>query len=194
MSTTLDWLRTLRSQPIGTRPLIVAEIKQRSPYGWVNSLWWERQLDLCEEVGDIISAHTDELWGGSLFHLAAVRRKTSKPILAKGFHPTVAHVKQALEVLDPSTDWVLTVGWDGGSLRGRCWYEVESLDDLRHAHPDQRCVWNARNPRTGERRMPSALEATVVWGGWLCQASLIRGPQDVVPSVDAILIGEGLYT
>jgi len=193
----LSWLRDLPG-----RPLVVAEIKQKSPYGWSNPMPWREQLTICEAVGDIISVHTDPFWGGSWAHLYAVRRATAKPILAKGFHPSVAHVEAALDILNP-TDWVLTVGWDGGDYWERCWFETETLEQLGDQHPDQRCVWNARDPRTGKVRPEAPWEVMAAnerrhclptqGHPWLCQASLIRGARNVIPRTSAVLIGQGLY-
>lgn len=59
MSRDLSWLRTLPS-----KPLVVAEVKPQSPYGWVNRCSIGEQIALCNEYGDIISVHTDPLWGG----------------------------------------------------------------------------------------------------------------------------------
>ncbi len=191
----LSWLRTLPSCP-----LVVAEIKQRSPFtGWTNPLHWRDQLAICEGVADIISVHTSELWGGSWSHLETIRAVTSKPILAKGFHPTLLDVERALDCLGPR-DWVLTVGWDGGCYHDRCWFEVESRHHLINAPQSDWIVLNSRNPRTGEKRTAIDLQSDRVMGSVdrlghrICQASHIRGPEDVVPGVDAILIGEGLYT
>ncbi len=194
MTKDLSWLRQLPGSP-----LIVAEIKQCSPYGWENPLWIQPQLEICEAVGDIISVHTDPLWGGSWEHLAEIRALTSKPILAKGFHPTVPHVQRALDI---GADWVLTVDWWPGDYTGspelvelgkRCWFETCSYDEARETKAE-RVVINARNPRTGQVYGPAPWDVRRDHRkGWLCQASCIRGPQDVVPSIDAILIGEGLY-
>ncbi len=190
MSEDLSWLRKLPG-----RPLIVAEIKQLSPYGWVNPLpCWEDQLAICEKVGDVISVHTDPLWGGSWEHLRAVRDRTNKPILAKGFHNTVPDVQRAL---DYGATFVLTVGWwPGGKLGPYCWHEVESVFELMESEALQ-CVWNSRDPRTGQPRRGSPSDVRMANDArphdWLCQASHIRKPGDVVPGMNAILIGEGLY-
>ncbi len=185
----LQWLRELPG-----RPLIVAEVKMRSPYGWVNPLELEEACAICEEMGDIISVHTDPLWGGSFDLLLDIRACIDKPILAKGFHPTVAHVREALGCLNPATDWVLTVGWHPeGDLGKRCWHEAESLLELEESDAS-RVVWNNRNPRTGQSRAAFQADARELRKGWLCQASHIKGPADVVAGMDAVLIGEGLYT
>ncbi len=188
----LNWLRELPG-----KPLIVAEIKTRSPYGFVNRFTgWKKQLEICEAVGDIISVHTNELWGGSWTMLESVRAYTAKPILAKGFHDTVHDVQRAFEA---GADYCLTVGWYPGG-EPRCWHEVETRDQLVNSFAPW-VVLNSRNPRTGERRTgyPDTGAARVLSsvdriGRKICQASNIRGPQDVVPGVDAILIGEALYT
>jgi hypothetical protein len=188
MTKDLSWLRTLPGHP-----LVVAEIKQRSPFtGWVNPLPWRDQLAICEQVGDIISVHTDEMWGGSWRHLVDVRMATSKPILAKGFHPSETHVKACLDILD-SNDSVLTVGWDGGQYAARCWMECETVEQLIET-ASERVVWNRRCPRTGAKSEVRPAKARALRDGWLCQASHITAPQDVVPLMEAILIGQGLYT
>ncbi len=181
MKRDLSWLKQLPGSP-----LIVAEIKQRSPYGWSNPLKWERQLDICEEVGDIISVHTDPMWGGSLEHLAAVRKLTRKPILAKGFHPTIAHVRAALE----HSDYCLTVGWWPGNPR--CWHEVTSLREMHYTEASH-VVWNSRDPRTGETRPESESAVQLQRPEWLCWASNVRAADSLKREYSAVLIGEGLY-
>ncbi len=187
----LNWLRELPG-----KPLIVAEIKDYSPYGWRSGITPSRQLDICEAVGDIISVHTNELWGGSFDHLARVRARTNKPILAKGFHDTIHDVRRAFEA---GADYCLTVGWHPGG-EPRCWHEPETRNQLINSLAPW-VVLNSRDPRTGERRtgFPDIAADRVVEsvdriGRKVCQASHIRSPQDVVYGVDAILIGEGLYT
>ncbi len=100
------------------KPIIVAEVKERSPFGFVNPLPRIEQLRLCESVGDVISIHTNELWGGSWEWLQEARKLTNKPILAKGFHDTQADVDR---VFSYGIDYVLTVGWwpDNGTRTTR---------------------------------------------------------------------------
>lgn len=195
MTKDLSWLRQLPD-----RPLVVAEVKPRSPFGWVNPLSVEAQMKLCREVGDIISVHTNPLWGGSWDLLAEVCKWADRPVLAKGFHDTVHDVRRAL---DCGATYVLTVGWHpGGELGKRCWFEVENRYQLTNAPEAEWIVLNARCPRTGGRRGVDAWNDTAVdrvltspdrLGHRICQASMIRGPQDVHPLANAILIGEGLY-
>lgn len=185
MSRDLSWLRTLPG-----RPLVVAEVKSRSPYGWVNPLSVSEQLAICEEAGDITSIHTNPLWGGSWEWLAEVCRRSKKPVIAKGFHDTVYDVQRAR---DCGATYVLTVGWHpSGELGRHCWHEAESMDQLRNTDA-HRVVWNSRNPRTGKQSWYTPEAGRAMRKGWLCQASNIRGPGDVVAGMDAILIGEGLY-
>ncbi len=183
MSKDLSWLRTLPGNP-----LVVAEIKSCSPYGWKNPLNWLAQLAICETVADVISVHTDPLWGGSIELLATIRKMTTKPVLAKGFHPTIKHVEMAFKA---GATYCLTVGWWPGDHR--CWFEMERPEDL-YEHRASRKVCNSRNPRTGKLGVLSPRVMRASHAGWLCQASNIKGPQDVISGMDAILIGEGLYT
>lgn len=193
----LHWLRTLPS-----KPTVVAELKLRSPYGWINPLSTSDAFDLCMSVGDVISIHTDEEWGGGWDHLlgwAYEARRQGKKVLAKGFHPAQPHVTRALD----HADYCLTVGWWPGDER--CWHEVETRDQLINSAAP-RIVLNARDPRTGKSRPrlwgsylgPARLDSTdLLYGGkrrWLCQASHVRRAEDVLAGMDAVLIGEGLYT
>ena len=199
MKKDLSWLRTLPGSP-----LIVAEIKLRSPYGWVSPISIEEQFEIALQWADILSVHTNPLWGGSFQALTGARANAIRGskrilILAKGFHDTVADVQQAL---DFGADYVLTVGWDGGPLSSHCWQEVESTAQLRQAQYDQWIVCNARNPRTGEKRGQTLEERTIseaslargYFGGPICQASMINGPEDVDEAADAILVGQRLYS
>ncbi len=199
MNKDLSWLKELPG-----RPLIIAEIKHCSPYGYKNPLSSNDQLEICEKVGDIISVHTNELWGGSFDWLRAVCKIATKPVLAKGFHNTIHDVRRAR---DCGATAVLTVGWhpgDGTAFGPHCWHEVENLSQLLNTEASW-VVWNARDPRTGERRQDNHKVAgyqAYEMGyarefrptGRICQASMIRGPEDVHPSANAILIGEGLYS
>lgn len=197
MTKDLSWLRTLPGNP-----LVVAEVKDRTPFNATYSAPDRYvQLRICEDVGDIISIHTNPLWGGSWEWLTEVCMLTTKPVLAKGFHDTVVDVQRAL---DCGATHVLTVGWDGGPHWERCWMECENLAQLRlQRRAGHRCVWNARDPRTGATRdtpWTGGWDSVMACNGdrrrdpWICQASHIRGPQHVVPGVSAILIGTGLYS
>lgn len=186
----LMWL-----QKLPNKPMIIAEIKRMSPYGWVNGKTTAEQLAICEQFGDVISVHTSEYWGGSWGHLKMIRRMTAKPILAKGFHPTIMDVKTAL---DYGADYVLTVGWwPSCTLGEKCWHEIESLSQMLNTEAAT-VVVNARCPRTGGKNPHGTNIGEVVkynnpYRKRLIQASHIRGPGDVHPKADGILIGQGLF-
>lgn len=188
-TTHLSWLNELPGNP-----LVVAEIKEKSPFNPAYKAPHRyHQFEICEEVGDIISVHTNPDWGGSFEWLAEVRKMTIKPILAKGFHPSIMDVQRAL---DNGADYVLTVGWCPESdydARAKIWHECESIHELLNSPAGYR-VWNVRNPRTGAKRL---VDIDYVYekmdGDWLCRASCISGPEDVRHAYNAVLIGEGLY-
>jgi hypothetical protein len=168
--------------------LIIAEVKDKSPFGWRNPLARERQWELCQRVGDMVSVHTDPRWGGSWEWLRKACLQSTKPILAKGFHSTPEDVQRAL---DCGADAVLTVGWwpEGNP---RCWQECTSLEQLRTSRAG-RVFWNSRDPVSGKTRPESWAQAREARKGWLGQASRIRSAADIAPNADAILVGEGLY-
>lgn len=76
----------LLSLPPHMKPLFIAEVKTQSPFGFFGNKSWDELFEAANKVGDIISIHTNPLWGGSFDHLMLARRMTNKPILAKG-HP-----------------------------------------------------------------------------------------------------------
>lgn len=182
---------------------IVAEVKTKSPfkaidlsrYGPLETRDIVRWLDACPWA-DIISVHTNPLWGGTFWWLEVARGLTKKPILAKGFHDTIRDVEDAFKY---GADCCLTVNWWPGDER--CWMECHSGNEIALCAAP-RAVWNARNPRTGGTaglRVHDAvrLRKHARWdnpNGWVCQASMIRCAADVHPEVDAVLIGEGLLT
>lgn len=77
---------------------IIAEIKTKSPFGFVSLKSVDQQFELCEKYGDIISVHTNPNWGGSLQLVEEIRRRTKKPILAKGIHSELKQITQAIDV------------------------------------------------------------------------------------------------
>lgn len=44
---------------------LIAEVKTKSPFGFVSEDSREVQLERAIRIGDIVSIHTDERWGGS---------------------------------------------------------------------------------------------------------------------------------
>ncbi len=170
---------------------IVGEAKTFSPFADLSGdrVQQVKQLDACPAI-DIISIHTCHWWHGSFEWLVQARFLTRKPILAKGFHDTVRDVERAF---DAGADHVLTVGWWPGDKR--CWHECEDIDELSESRAEA-VVWNARNPRTGEKRAHGFAHAVQYspHGSFNVQASLIRSAEDVHPWADAVLIGEALWT
>lgn len=184
----LDLATSLKS----ARPslTVIGEVKTKSPYGYEASYPWAFMLEklIVHPAIDIVSIHTNPLWGGSWEQLKTARELTRKPILAKGFHDTIADVKAAF---DHGADYCLTVGWWPDD--DRCWFEYEHLDQLSYI-PAKRVVFNARDPRTGWKRPWVVNRTRAIHPGWLCQASMIRTVTDVHPAVDAVLIGEALWS
>lgn len=181
-----SWLADIRQSVT-----VIGEVKTKSPFGWFAPAKWPGRremlaaLDASPDI-DWISVHTDEKWGGSMEWLAEARDLTKKTILAKGFHCTKLDVQNAF---NSGADWVLTVDWYGGK---RCIPEFRDRRNLMspwHA----KAVWNARDPRTGDRNPMPFSRACKGYAGWLCQASMIGAAEDVHPRADAVLIGEALW-
>ena len=107
---------------------VIAEIKTCSPFGYVAKNSWEELFEIANEIGDIISVHTDERWGGSLKLLEKVCRLTKKPILAKGIHSSDEDIKKAVEA---GADWVLVVGRIPGVYQTKCMIEPATLKELK---------------------------------------------------------------
>lgn len=166
--------------------LKIFEVKEKSPFGWESRFSKYHMLKVCE-TGDIISIHTNPLWGGSFEWLEEARSLTNKPILAKGFHCTQAEVDKAYSC---GADYVLTVGWWNGD--DKCFHECESLDELSQSNAKW-TVWNSRDPRTGKIKLETIKEARGVRIGNLCQASNIKSRKDIHEAVDAVLVGQALY-
>ena len=133
--------------------LIVAEVKLKSPYGYLTSETFESRLSLADEIGDWVSIHTDSRWGGSVASLSAAQHYTQndgrkRPILAKGIHPLDSQIEDALAY---GADAVLVVGrLPSESLLSHCWLEPLNLDQLMMwAELPVPIVWNRRCLSTG---------------------------------------------
>jgi len=169
--------------------LIIAEIKTESPFGYRSSKTWEELFTIADEIGDIISIHTDPRWGGSFEQLRKVRSLTGKPILAKGYHQSDEEVQKAIS---SGADWVLVVGRVPGVHEDRCMIEPYTLEGLREVPSHLRAVWNSRDLHTGGLKTETFQEARALFKGWLCQASNITTVADIEPGADAVLVGAGL--
>lgn len=177
------------------KPLLIAEVKTHSPFGYLSERTWDELFEIANKHGDIISIHTDPHWGGSLELIQKARVLTKKPILAKGVHATDEQVQSALDI---GADYVLVVGrLPDTRLLPRCMIEPRDLSQLEALIPqlqqEQKVVWNSRNLHDGSTRDKSEfMTARTLWPGWLCQASNIESNRDVMDGSDAILVGEHL--
>lgn len=171
--------------------ILIAEVKTCSPFGWESKDSWGSLFELANHAGDWLSIHTDPRWGGSFQHLYRARKRTSKPVLAKGIHESDEEIRAAIGC---GADYVLVVGRvPPPDLLPKCILEPTSLSQLNTMPSQSKIVWNSRDLTTGGFKSESFADARVVHGvGWLCQASNIRTRQDVHPRADAILVGTHL--
>ena len=160
-----------------------------SPFGYQSEKSWDELFAIANEIGDMISIHTDPRWGGSFDLVKKARVLTSKPILAKGIHATDEEVQQAL---DAGASKVLVVGRVPAVHAEKCLIEPKTLEELRAIPEGSRVVWNTRDLETGGLKRETFAEARALWGGWLCQASNIRTVADIEPGADAVLVGTHL--
>ena len=167
-------------------PVILAEVKTMSPFGFVSPYCWDDLFAIAAEAGDMISIHTDARWGGSWDILERARKMTYKPILAKGIHASDDEVRKAVEL---GAAYVLVVGRMSGVYREQCIIEPQSLTDFLWIPDGQRVMWNSRDLDTGGTKRETFAEARARWSGWLCQASNVLSLDDVHPQADAVLVG-----
>lgn len=171
---------------------VIAEVKTRSPFGYASHLPWHHQFELAQRVGDMISIHTEEPWGGSLDLVKRAVREARVPILAKGIHREEDDVRRAF---DAGATYVLTVG-RVSDLESTI-FEPLNLQQLRvvlacvRPQP-HRVLWNARNLDTGQPKLEAFEAARELHRGWLCQASHIKSTRDIKPGANAVLVGEHL--
>lgn len=165
---------------------IIAEVKTCSPFGYVAENSWDELFNIANKIGDIISIHTDERWGGSFELLAKARKLTGKPILAKGIHASDDDVNRALSV---GADWVLVVGRIPKIYQEKCMIEPFNLIEFKQIPIDSRVVWNSRDLKTGGKKKETFVQARKLWSGWLCQASFIKTVDDIDVGADAVLVG-----
>lgn len=168
---------------------VIAEVKTHSPFGWTSTKSWDELFEVAEKIGDIISIHTDARWNGSFDLLKEARRRTTKPILAKGIHETDKQIQQAI---DAGATYVLVVGRIPHMYPEQCLIEPYSLEELSKIPTDLKAVWNSRDLNTGGMKTETFAEARKVFTGWLCQASNINDESDIDISADAVLIGTSL--
>lgn len=186
----IDRVRKGYAQAQRKRPLRIAEVKTESPFGFRSKRSWPELFEIAQSCGDWIAVHTDVRWGGSMALVEEARRRTGKPIVAKGIHPTDREILQAVEA---GADYVLVVGRIPSVHRERCLIEPWTMAELRQlAKLKVRAVWNARDLRTGGWKKESWAEARIAFAGWLCQASGVQLVTEVQPDAQAVLVGTHL--
>ncbi len=168
---------------------IIAEVKTHSPFGWKSDKTWEELFSIANQIGDIISIHTNSRWNGSFDLITKAKGLTNKPILAKGFHETDSEIKKAI---DMGADYVLIVGRIPGIYMHQCLIEPLTIDELKTIPEDLKVVWNSRDLKTGGLKKETFIQAREVFKGWLCQASNIKTIDDIQEGADAILVGTHL--
>jgi indole-3-glycerol phosphate synthase len=169
---------------------IIAEVKTHSPFGWESDRSWEELFEVAASIGDMLSIHTDDRWGGSFQNIARARQLTGLPILAKGIHASDDDVRRALDL---GADAVLVEGrLPAEDLLEHCLLEPRTLMELAGLPADARAVWNSRDLQTGGFKAETYERARLLFPGWLCQASNITTWADVHSDADAILIGTNL--
>lgn len=172
-----------------TKQTLIAEVKTHSPFGFHSEYSWDHLFALAEEIGDILSIHTDNLWGGSFDLLKKARKLTQKPILAKGIHAIDEDIDRAIAL---GADYVLVVGRIPKAHLEQCLIEPVNLNHLKTIRSDLKVVWNSRNLETGASKTETFSEARANFLGWLCQASNISRSSDISAGADAVLIGQNL--
>lgn len=173
------------------KPLFIAEVKTKSPWGWESPLPWARLLEIAVKLGDWVAVHTDPSWGGSFEQLRQARQAVppTQPLLAKGIHSTDNDVARAFEC---GADYVLVVDRVPKVQPHRCLIEPSTTDAFYRLPKGTKAVWNSRDLATGGLKTESFEDARKAWSGWLCQASNLRSAADVHPSADAFLVGTAL--
>ena len=168
---------------------IIAEVKTDSPFGFKSEKSWDELFVVANEIGDIISIHTDPRWGGSFDLIKKAKSLTDKPILAKGIHATDVEVEQAI---DNGADYVLVVGRIPAIHQDRCLIEPLTLAELKTIPENLKAVWNSRDLSDGRVKRETFEDARQIFKGWLCQASNVKTVQDLKEGANAVLVGTEL--
>jgi indole-3-glycerol phosphate synthase len=165
---------------------LIAEVKTHSPFGWSSDKNWDELFTVANQVGDIISIHTDPRWHGSFDLIKKAKSLTMKPILAKGIHKTDDLIEKAVEA---GADYVLVVGRIPKIHREKLLVEPLSLEELKAIPPNIKVVWNSRDLKTGGLKTETFEQARKIFPGWLCQASNIKTVVDIKENADVVLVG-----
>ena len=168
---------------------IIAEVKTKSPFGYKSKNTWDELFKVANDVGDIISIHTDDRWGGSFDLIKKARSLTTKKILAKGIHEKDDDIQKAIEA---GADFVLVVDRIPKIYQEKCLIEPFSLKELKNIPEEMKVVWNSRDLSNGKLKKESFEKARALFKGWICQASNIKTLNDVDPKANAVLVGTHL--
>jgi indole-3-glycerol phosphate synthase len=170
--------------------MLITEVKTCSPFGYTSTHSWEHLFKIAQKIGDMVSIHTDERWGGSFELLKKACDISTKPVLAKGIHATDEEVQQALNCGATS---VLVVGrLPANRFLHKVMIEPNSLDEINDLDKSLKVVWNARDLKNGGTKSATFEEARNVFPGWLCQASFIKSFRDIHEKADAAIVGTHL--
>ena len=118
------------------KPLIIAEAKIKSPFGYKNTKSWIDLFHLANKHGDMISVHTDPRWGGSPEFISIAKDLTDKPILAKGIHTEEKEIEDLRESLDESKGKTLELEKDTAKMAAHI-YVRQKCDGLTEAQKKQ---------------------------------------------------------
>lgn len=187
--------------PNGENITFVAEVKTKSPHGFTSIHSFQELLEMALSVGDIISIHTNPLWGGTPGMISKLSNEIDHPILAKGIHRTKADVERCLSL---GAKYVLTYDFFDRKFVDQIWYEPSSIDALkkisRRLPEDAKVVWNSRNISTGRVKVESSCSTDIkdiraIWPNFLCYASNLVNLQQIEAiseHVDAVIVGSYL--
>lgn len=174
------------------KPLFVGEIKTKSPFNFISKYTKEELFYVCVDKIDWLSIHTHPDFGGNAHDISYFRKKTDKPILAKGYHQSNDEIQKCL---DFGADYVLTVDFiPAEHLLGKTLLEFSTLADFESAlqkYPAAKYVYNARNLKNGKSRL-EGLYNYYRKANFLVQASFIKSTGDVKQDADAFIVGENL--
>jgi len=177
------------SASVSRFPTIIAEVKTHSPFGYASGKTWDELFLMANDIGGILSIHTDPRWGGSFDLIRKAKGMTGTPILAKGIHATDEDIQKAI---DAGADLVLVVGRIPKIHQDKLLIEPLTLQELRMIPHDMKAVWNSRDLSDGNMKTETFAEARNIFHGWLCQASNIRTVADIEDGADAVLVGTHL--
>jgi indole-3-glycerol phosphate synthase len=168
----------------------IAEVKTQSPHGFKSEKTWDELFAIADKHGDMLSIHTNPLWGGSFALLRRARIFSNKPILAKGVHSSDDEIETALDL---GASAVLVVGrLPKLSLIKYCYIEPLNLVQGLMIPHDVPCVWNSRNLFTGKLKEETIYDMQNFFPGDIIQASNIKTMADVKPSAYGFIVGENL--